>query len=215
VALVGSSGAGKSTLAQLVLRFMAPDRGQIRVNGMDLVAMDVESWREQIAWVPQQPAIFHGSIADNLRIARSQATEEDLRRAAGQAHFLTYIDSLVEGFNTQVGEGGARLSSGQAQRLALARAFLRDAPFLVLDEPTAHLDVEQEQLLQESTRRLCQGRTVLIIAHRLPTILDANQVIVLEQGKVLESGSPRELLDAQGPFSRMAAAYSSRGDAGG
>jgi ATP-binding cassette, subfamily C, bacterial CydD len=213
VALVGPSGAGKSTLAQLLLCFMQPGRGQIKVNGRSLARLEPAGWREQIAWVPQRPAIFQGSIADNLRLARPSATVEDLRRAAGQAHLLEVIDTLADGLDTQVGEGGSRLSSGQAQRLALARAFLRDAPVLVLDEPTAHLDVELEQQLQETTRRLCQGKTVLIIAHRLPTVLHASQVIVLEKGVVVESGSPQVLLAAQGVFARMVAAYSGADEA--
>ncbi len=211
VALVGHTGAGKSTLAHLLLRFMQPDSGKILVNGVSLDRTPIDGWREQIAWVPQQPMIFHGTIADNMRIAKPAASAQDLRCAAENAHLMDFIDSLPLGFDTPVAESGARLSSGQAQRLALARALLRDAPFLILDEPTAHLDVEQESLLRETTQRLCQNRTVLIIAHRLPSVLQADQVIVLEGGRVVESGSPQSLLDQRGAFSRITAAYTGLG----
>jgi len=207
IALAGPSGAGKSTLAYLLLRFALPDRGQILVNGVSLAALPLEQWRAQIAWAPQQPAIFHGTIAENLRLACPAASIQDLRGAAEKACLLEFIDSLPQGFDTPVGEGGARLSAGQGQRLSLARAFLRHSPFLILDEPTAHLDVEQEELLQQTTRKLCQDRTALIIAHRLPTILQADQVVMLEQGRITESGSPEALLKRGGAFSRMAATY--------
>jgi ABC-type multidrug transport system fused ATPase/permease subunit len=142
-----------------------------------------------------------------LRLACPAASIQDLRGAAEKACLLEFIDSLPQGFDTPVGEGGARLSAGQGQRLSLARAFLRHSPFLILDEPTAHLDVEQEELLQQTTRNLCQDRTALIIAHRLPTILQADQVVMLEQGRITESGSPEALLKRGGAFSRMAATY--------
>lgn len=211
VALVGHTGAGKSTFAHLLLRFMLPDVGKILVNGISLDKIPIDDWRDQIAWVPQQPMIFQGTIADNLRIAKPAASAQDLGCAAENAHLMDFIDSLPLGFDTLVAEAGARLSSGQAQRLTLARAFLRDAPFLILDEPTAHLDVEQESLLRETTRRLCQNRTVLIIAHRLPSILQADRVIVLEGGRVVESGTPRTLLNQRGAFSRITAAYTGLG----
>jgi ATP-binding cassette subfamily C protein CydD len=207
LALVGASGSGKSTLAQLLLCFLRPDSGTLLVNGIPISALPVEAWRAQVAWVPQQPAIFHGSIADNLRMARPNASVEDLRRAAGQAHLLEFIDSLPQGFDAPVGEGGALLSGGQAQRLALARAFLRDAPFLVLDEPTAHLDVAQEHLLQETTRSLCRGRTVVVIAHRLSTVAQVDRVAVLDAGRVHESGVPAALLAQGGAYARLLSAY--------
>ena len=207
LALVGASGSGKSTLAQLLLGFIQPSGGDLLVNGIPLSTLPIDSWRAQVAWVPQQPYIFQGSIADNLRIARPAASPADMRRAAEQAHLLEWIDSLPHGLDTPVGEGGALLSGGQAQRLALARAFLRDSPLLVLDEPTAHLDVAQEQLLQESSRRLCQGRTVLVIAHRLSTVSRVDQVVVLEAGRVLETGAPASLLAQGGAYARLLAAY--------
>jgi len=206
-ALVGASGAGKSTLAGLLLRFLSPDSGSVRVNGVPLEEIPVEAWRAQIAWVPQQPYLFHGTLADNLRIARDGASLNELRRAVENTHLLEFIETLPRGLDTPVGEGGAHLSGGQAQRLALARAFLRDAPFLILDEPTAHLDVEQEHLLRESTRRLCAGRTVLVIAHRLPTIAQADQIVVLEDGRVAECGRPAELLQRGGTYARLLSFY--------
>ncbi len=206
-ALVGPSGAGKSTVAGLLLRFLTPERGSLRVNGRALAEIPVEEWRAQIAWVPQQPYLFYGTLAENLRIARPSASLEDLRRAAEQAHLLEFIDTLPLGFDTPIGEGGAQISGGQAQRMALARAFLRDAPFLILDEPTAHLDVAQERLLEETTRRLCQGRTVLVIAHRLPTITQADPIVVLEEGRVAECGGHAELLRRGGEYAQLMAAY--------
>jgi ATP-binding cassette subfamily C protein CydD len=206
-ALVGASGAGKSTLAGLLLRFLTQDSGSVLVNGLPLEEIPVEAWRAQIAWVPQQPYLFHGTLADNLRLGWPGAPQEAMQRAAEQAHLLEFINSLSLGLDTPVGEGGARLSGGQAQRLALARAFLRDAPFLILDEPTAHLDVEQERLLRETTRRLCAGRTALVIAHRLPTIAQAEQIVVLEEGRVGECGRHMDLLGRGGAYASLLSLY--------
>jgi ATP-binding cassette subfamily C protein CydD len=206
-ALVGASGAGKSTLAGLVLGFIHADSGKIRVNGTPIEMLAVDAWREQIAWVPQQPYLFHGTIAENLRLARPQATLAELRQAAEQAHLLEFIDRQPLGMDTPVGEGGAQLSGGQGQRLALARAFLRDAPFLILDEPTAHLDVAQERLLQETSRKLAAGRTVLVIAHRLSTVAQADQIIVMNDGRVFEKGRPADLLGQNGLYAQMMRTY--------
>lgn len=207
LALVGASGSGKSTLAQMLLRFLQPDSGGILVNGISLSSLSVDAWRAQVAWVPQQPYLFHGSLADNLRVARPDATADEMREAARQAHLLDWIESLPQGLDAQVGEGGSLLSGGQAQRLALARAFLRDAPLLVLDEPTAHLDVAQEQLLQEATRRLWRGRTVVVIAHRLSTVSQADRVVVMKAGRVVETGAPGDLLARGGAYARLVTAY--------
>ena len=193
VALVGASGAGKSTLASLLLGFMPPQRGQIRVNGVPLRALDPRAWRSQIAWVPQNPYLFHDTLAANLRLGRPGAALEDLRRAARAVDLDRWIESLPRGYETVIGEGGARLSGGQGQRLAVARALLRDAPLLVLDEPTAYLDVEQEEILQSALSRLSAGRSVVVIAHRLRTALRADQVVVLEGGQVVEMGAPAAL----------------------
>lgn len=210
-ALVGESGAGKSTVAGLLLRFVTPDRGCVRVNGVDLASVPVEDWRAQIAWVPQQPYLLHGTLADNLRLARPSASDQDLRRAAEQAQLLEWIDGLPLGLDTPVGEGGALISGGQAQRLVLARAFLRDAPLLILDEPTAHLDLEQERVLQAALAQLCSGRTVLVIAHRLATVRGADQIVVLSRGRVAEIGDHTRLYSRGGLYTRLLDAYQGGG----
>lgn len=206
-ALVGSSGAGKTTLARLLLCFGEPQAGGIWVGGVPLAEISPEVWREKIAWVPQQPYLFHDTLAANLRIAKPNASLEDLLRAAQFAHLGEWIDDLPQGFDTLVGEGGARLSGGQAQRLALARAFLRDAPVLILDEPTVHLDVAQEQFLENSLRQLYAGRTVLVIAHRFPTVIHANQILVMQAGRIIEAGSHDSLLGVGGEYQRLIQAY--------
>lgn len=207
LALVGDSGAGKSTIARLVLGFQHPTYGRITVNGQDLAALPLEAWRSQLAWVPQRPHLFSGSLADNLRLAKPDATPGEMRAALEQAELRNWLDQQPAGLETHIGEQGGGLSGGQAQRVALARAFLRDAPLLVLDEPTAHLDPLQEQALEAATRRLCAGRAVLVIAHRLPTVARADRVLVLQAGRVVESGSPGELARLNGPFSRLTQVY--------
>jgi ATP-binding cassette subfamily C protein CydCD len=207
VALVGASGAGKSTLASLLLRFAEPDQGCINLDGINLSGIAAHAWREKIAWVPQKPHLFHDTIAANIRIANPHATLEEVKNAAGAANLNNFIESLPDQYETIVGEDAARLSSGQAQRLALARAFLKDAPILILDEPTSSLDPEQEELLEESVNRLMAGRTVLTIAHRLNTVFNADQIVVLEAGQVVESGTHAELLVHGGVYSRMVSQY--------
>ena len=210
IALVGASGAGKSTLANLLVGFFPPSQGQILVNGQKLTDLDLASWRELIAWVPQEPALFQDTIAANIRLSRPQASDGAVAAAASAAHLADFIESLPEGYNTQIGEGGARLSGGQAQRLALARAFLKDAPILILDEPTSQLDPIIESQLADATRHLMQGKTVLTIAHRLNTVFQADRILVLDQGRILESGNHQELLAANGAYQALVQAYTGK-----
>ncbi len=206
-ALVGASGAGKTTLIQLLLRFIEPTSGQILVNGRDLSTIPVEAWRRYLAWVPQQPHLFHGTLAENIRLGNPLASADEMRIAVNQARLDTFIHSLPDADATLVGEQGVRLSGGQAQRVALARAFLRNAPLLLMDEPTAHLDLQQEALLEESIRVLSAGRTVLTIAHRLPTIQRSDLILVLQGGRIVESGSHAGLIVQDGAYAHLLRTY--------
>jgi ATP-binding cassette subfamily C protein CydCD len=198
LALVGKSGAGKSTVANLLLRLISPAQGQIWINGIPLEAIPVETWRNQIAWVPQSPYLFYGTVAENIRLSCPEATQEQVLVAARLAHADEFIQNLPHSYDTVIGERGVRLSAGQVQRLALARAFLRDAPLVILDEPTANLDPITESLLNDSILHLLPGRTVLIIAHHLETIQDADWVVVLEDGRILEQGKPENVRTLEG-----------------
>ncbi len=201
VALVGPSGAGKSTVAHLLLRFIAPTAGRITVNGRDLCDLPTDAWRAQIAWVPQLPYLFDATIADNIRLAHPEASLDAVIHAAQQAGADEFIRALPDGYDTRIGERGARLSGGQAQRLALARAFLRDARLIILDEATANLDPETEASILAAMEVLRRGRTALVIAHRLHTIRDADQIAVLVGGRVVEYG-PHAVLSARPGFYR-------------
>lgn len=203
-ALTGHSGAGKSTLARLLLRFAAAEAGEIWVDGRPLGSLTLGTWRCSVSWVPQHPALFAGTLAENIRLGNPQAAEDAVRRAAQQAGMDEFLARLPLGLETRIGEGGARLSGGQAQRVALARAFLMDAPVVILDEPGAHLDPELEETLTAATRRLLQGRTVLVIAHRLATVLGADQVVWMEAGRAAECGSPHALMQSGGAFAAWA-----------
>jgi ATP-binding cassette subfamily C protein CydCD len=205
-ALVGPSGSGKSTLADLLLGFLTPQAGTIRVGDRSLAEIPREAWRSQVAWVPQRPYLFQDSVAANIRLARPEASLAEVKQAARLAHAHDFIQALPQGYATPIGERGARLSAGQRQRLALARAFLKDAPLLVLDEATNNLDPESEALIQGALERLLDGRTALIIAHRLSTVAAADQILVLERGRVVESGTHANLLAQSGLYRRLLAA---------
>ncbi len=207
IALVGATGAGKSTAAQLLLRFIEPDRGSITLDGVPLNEIDLSAWRAHVAWVPQQPHLFHGTVGDNIRLARADASDADVIAAAQAAHAHDFITQLPQGYATPIGERGARLSGGQQQRLAIARAFLKDAPCLILDEVTSHLDSVSEAAIQDALERLLRGRTVLIIAHRLKLVYSADRVAVLDRGRVIEVGDPRALLTQGGPYQDIVASY--------
>ena len=203
LALAGPSGAGKSTLAALLLRFADPTGGRITADGIPLDRIPPEVWRSRLAWVPQRPHLFAGTVAENVLLGRPGATPEELHRAAGAARLLDVVEELPRGWDTPVGEGGVLLSGGQAQRIALARAFLRDAPLVILDEPTSQLDPELEAELAEATARLLEGRSALVIAHRLATLRSAHRVVVLEAGRVVATGPPGSLLEPGGPLETL------------
>ncbi|HQA67851.1 MAG TPA: thiol reductant ABC exporter subunit CydD [Aggregatilineales bacterium] len=207
VALVGPSGAGKSTIAALLLRFVEPGQGTITVNGEPLAGIPAGAWREYLAWVPQRPTLFDDSAAANIRLARPDATLDEVIEAAKLAHAHEFISALPQGYDTPLGERGARLSGGQAQRIALARAFLRDAPLVLLDEATARLDPANEALIRAAMARLLEGRTALVIAHRLNTVTRADRIVVLEGGRIAQMGTHTDLLAASGLYRRLVGVY--------
>lgn len=205
-ALVGESGAGKTTVLSLLQGFIQPQSGEIRLNGVRLSEVSTVERRRMSAWVGQRPYFTSGSIADNLRIANKSAGDEDLRQACRLAQLETWLNQQPQGLRTRLGEGASRLSGGQAQRLALARAFLRDASLIYMDEPTAHLDPLEEAILEEVVGRLCAGRTAILIAHRLTTIANADQILVFFTGKIVESGRHADLLARQGVYASLVTA---------
>jgi ATP-binding cassette subfamily C protein CydD len=207
-ALVGRSGSGKSTLASLLLGFLQPETGQVLVDGVDLNTIRITERRKRIAWVSQAPILFNGTLADNLSMGVDTILDQHLWQALEISGLAGWVKSLPNGLATRVGENGLRLSSGQAQRLALSRAFLKPSGLIVLDEPTAHLDVSGEDSLLNAIQALCQGRTVLLIAHRLSTLRLANHVVVLEGGKIVEEGKPEQLLNESGHLCKMVQIYS-------
>jgi ATP-binding cassette subfamily C protein CydD len=206
-ALVGRSGAGKSTLVNLLLRFMDPQSGCITVNGIPITEMSVETWREYIALVPQRPYLFSGNARENIRLARPEASDSDVMQAAELAGASEFISQLPQGYDTEIGERGTRLSAGQLQRIAIARAFLKDAPLLILDEPTSSLDPQSEVLIQRALEQLMQNRTVLVIAHRYNTIAHAQQIAVLEDGRLIEIGPQEVLRWHKGSYVHLMGAY--------
>lgn len=211
VALVGPSGAGKSTVASLLLRFIEPNSGNVSVNGISLQDIPAQDCCGQISWVPQRPYLFNTTIAENIRLGCPEATLAEVVEAATRACAAEFISALPQRYDTVIGERGTRLSGGQAQRIALARAFLKDAPLLILDEPTAHLDAENERLVIEAIEQLVQRRTVLMIAHNLATVSKADAILVLEEGRIIETGNHSSLLELSGMYQRLVNAYSGVG----
>ncbi len=204
VALVGPSGAGKTTVIQLLLRFYDPQSGAIRIDGTDLRDMARGEFRKRIALVPQDPVIFAATARENIRFGRPDATDAEVEAAARAAAAHEFLAALPEGYETYVGERGVMLSGGQKQRIAIARAILRDAPILLLDEATSALDAESERAVQVAVERLAQGRTTLIVAHRLATVKKADRIVVFEGGRIVAMG-PHDALVAQGGlYARLA-----------
>ena len=203
IGLVGHSGAGKSTITKLLLRFVDVSSGGIEIDGQDIRDATFVSLRSNIAYVPQDPSMFHRSIADNIRYGRLDATDAEVHDAAKKAHALEFIEKLPQGFETLVGERGIKLSGGQRQRIAIARAILKDAPILVLDEATSALDSESERLIQDALTKLMKGRTSIVIAHRLSTIAKLDRIIVLDNGSIAEDGTHTELLKQKGIYAKL------------
>ncbi|GAB2527058.1 ABC transporter ATP-binding protein [Nocardia heshunensis] len=203
IGLVGRSGGGKSTITQLLLRMMDIDGGAIRIGGQDISRLRQSDLRSLLAYVPQDPAMFHRTLSENIRFARPDATDAEVRRAAKAAHVTEFADGLPEGMDTLIGERGVKLSGGQRQRVALARAILRDAPILLLDEATSALDSESEILVQQALWELMEGRTALVVAHRLSTVADMDRLVVLDRGRIVEQGSHEELLRAEGTYASL------------
>jgi ATP-binding cassette, subfamily B, bacterial len=201
--LVGRSGGGKSTLTRLLLRMMDVDDGRILIGGQDITKLRQSDLRNLIGYVPQDPAMFHRTLRDNIAFARPDATDAEIDQAAQAAHVTEFAGALSDGFDTLVGERGVKLSGGQRQRVALARAILRDAPILLLDEATSALDSESETLVQQALWRLMEGRTALVVAHRLSTVARMDQLVVLDRGQIAETGTHQELLRLGGIYARL------------
>lgn len=211
-ALIGASGAGKSTVGQLLLGFLTPTDGEVLIDGMPLTKITPPSWHKLVSWLPQNPTLFHGTIEDNIALnPRLNGHEDALHMAAQDAHALDFINRLPLGFQTIVGERGQGLSGGEIQRIALARAFYKDAPVVLLDEPSASLDPESERLITDAIARLSSGRTMLTIAHRLTTIERSDQIVVLDGGEIIEQGTHDALIHLNGAYAERYRQYLSAG----
>ncbi|MEX0877723.1 MAG: ATP-binding cassette domain-containing protein, partial [Candidatus Spechtbacterales bacterium] len=203
LALVGRSGGGKSTITKLLLRFMDVQEGEIKIGEKNIKNIRQKDLRNLISYVPQEPIMFHRTIAENIKYGRLDATEEDVKEAARMAHATEFIDELPKGYDTLIGERGVKLSGGQRQRIAIARAIIRNAPILVLDEATSSLDSESEKLIQGALKYLMENRTAIVIAHRLSTIQNMDRIVVLNEGEIIEQGTHRELLEKSGHYAML------------
>jgi subfamily B ATP-binding cassette protein MsbA len=204
VALVGASGGGKSTLINLLPRFYDYAQGEILIDGVDLKHFRLNNLRKQIAMVTQNVTLFNASVADNIAYGALQgAGRSRIQQAATDAYAMTFIEKMLQGLDTEIGENGVKLSGGQRQRLALARALLKDAPILILDEATSALDTESERYIQAALHRVMQGRTTLVVAHRLSTIEGADVILVMDKGQIVEQGSHEELLKQDGAYAKL------------
>lgn len=202
-ALVGPSGSGKSTLSRLIARFWDVNKGQVEIGGIDVKELDPEHLMEYMSFVFQDVVLFNDTVYNNIIIGNMNATEEQVLAAAKAARCDEFIDKMPDGYQTVLGENGSTLSGGERQRLSIARALLKDAPIVLLDEATASLDPESESCIQQAIGRLIQGKTVLVIAHRLRTIAKADKIIVLDDGKVIEQGTHSELMEQNGLYKRL------------
>lgn len=203
VAVVGDSGAGKSTLIKLLFRFYDVDQGAIKIDGQDIRHLTQDALRRAIAIVPQDTVLFNDSLVENIRYGRPSASDEEVRNAIKLAHLEQFIDSLAQGWDTKVGERGLKLSGGEKQRVAIARAILKGSPVLVFDEATSSLDSRSEQAILSALREVAKGHTSLVVAHRLSTIVDADQIVVLSQGEIVEQGNHQTLLLANGLYAKL------------
>jgi len=203
IGLVGPSGSGKTTITKLILRFMDLDGGEITIDGYDITKIRQFDLRRSIAYVPQEPILFHRTLMENICFGRPGASEEEVVEAAKQAHAHSFISKLPRGYDTLVGERGVKLSSGQRQRVAIARAMIKDAPILILDEATSALDSSSERLIQDALWKLMQSRTTIVVAHRLSTVLRLDKIVVLDEGSIVEQGPHQELLNSNGLYARL------------
>ncbi|MES1926190.1 thiol reductant ABC exporter subunit CydD [Salinisphaera sp. T31B1] len=210
IAVVGASGAGKSTLALALLGLIKPDHGDLRIDDVPLADIAIDAWHEQLAWVPQQPRLFHASVRENLCLGDAAADDARLWAALERAQARDFVAALPQGLDTPIGERGQRLSGGQAQRLAIARAFVRDARFVVVDEISAHLDADNERRLITALATLARGRTMVLIAHRLASVVHADRIVVMDGGRIVEQGRHAQLLARGGVYARLAAGAEGR-----